>query len=263
MSTGIAEVDTRAGRAAAHPEISAAEWAVREELAACYRLISDFGWDDLTANHMTARVPGEPGAFLINPYGLLFEEVTASNLVKIGPEGEILSPTEHRINRTGFVIHSAVHQARHDAECVIHLHTKDGVAVSMTEGGILPFNQTAMAIYQDIAYHEYEGVALNLEERERIAADLGDRNMMLLYNHGTLTLGRSVGEAFIRNYLLEWACQTQVRALSTGRPLHDADPAVVAGVSAGMDAAAMASYASLAWAGLLRRVRRTHPDFAD
>jgi ribulose-5-phosphate 4-epimerase/fuculose-1-phosphate aldolase len=241
--------------------ISADEWEVRRQLAACYRLAAAFGWDDLIANHMTARVPGEPHAFLINPYGLLFEEVTASNLVKIGAEGEPLEPTPYLVNRTGFVIHSAVHQAREDAECVIHLHTRDGVAVSMTHGGLLPLNQTAMAIYRDVAFHEYEGLALNLEERERIAADLGSRNLMLLYNHGTLSLGRSIAEAFTRTYLFEWACQVQVKALSTGQTLHKADPGVVDAVSAGMDAAAMASYAELTWRALMRRVERDHPDF--
>jgi ribulose-5-phosphate 4-epimerase/fuculose-1-phosphate aldolase len=244
-------------------EISEAEWAVRRDLAACYRLVAMNGWDDLVANHLTARVPGEPDAFLINPFGMLFEEVTASSLIKIGPDGEILSPTEYGVNRTGFVIHSAVHQARGaDAECVIHLHTRDGVAVSMTETGLSPLNQTAMTICEDIAFHEYEGVALDLAERERLAADLGDKHLMLLRNHGILAIGRSVGEAFVRTYLLQWACNAQVKALSTGQPLHHADPAVVKGVAGHMTPEGSASFAqNLAWPALLRKVERVAPDY--
>ena len=241
--------------------MSDAEWATRCDLAACYRLVAMNGWDDLLANHLTARVPDEPHVFLINPFGLMFDEVTASNLVKIGPDGEPLAPTEYAVNRTGFVIHSAVHEARPDANCVIHLHTRDGVAVSMTEPGLLPLNQTAMAIDQDIAVHEYEGVALDLAERDRIAADLGDKNLMLLRNHGTLTVGRTVGEAFLRTYFLEWACTVQVRALATGQPLHDADPVVVSAVRGHLDPSAMASYSDLVWRALLRRVARRDPDY--
>jgi ribulose-5-phosphate 4-epimerase/fuculose-1-phosphate aldolase len=240
--------------------MSAGEWATRRDLAACYRLVAMNGWDDLLANHLTARVPDEPGAFLINPFGLMFDEVTASNLVKIGPDGEPLSPTEYAVNRTGFVIHSAIHEARPDANCVIHLHTRDGVAVAMTETGVLPLNQTAMAIDHDIAFHEYEGVALDLGERDRITSDLGDKHIMLLRNHGTLTLGRTVGEAFLRTYLLEWACSVQVRALATGQPLHDADDQVVAAVRQHLDPSAMASYSNLVWSALLRRVERHEPD---
>lgn len=241
--------------------MSDAEWATRCDLAACYRLVAMNGWDDLLANHMTARVPGEPHAFLINPFGLMFDEVTASNLVKIGPDGDPLVPTEHAVNRTGFVIHSAVHEARPDANCVIHLHTRDGVAVSMTEGGVLPLNQTAMAIDQDVAVHEYEGVALDLDERARIADDLGDKNLMLLRNHGTLSVGRTIGEAYLRTYLLEWACSVQVRALATGQVLHEADPAVVDSVRRHLDPPAMASYSDLVWKALVRRVTRLEPGF--
>jgi ribulose-5-phosphate 4-epimerase/fuculose-1-phosphate aldolase len=253
-------VVTEAPPAPAH--MSDAEWAVRCDLAAAYRLVAMYGWDDLVANHLTARVPGEPGAFLINPFGLLFEEVTASNLVKIGPDGEPLHPTDHGVNRTGFIIHGAIHQARQDAHCVIHLHTRDGVAVSMTETGLLPLNQTAMAIHHDVAFHEYEGLALNMEERERIAADLGDKHLMLLRNHGTLTLGRTVAEAFVRTYLLEWACQVQVKALATSQPLHAADPAVISSVEQALDGDGLSQYAELSWAALRRKVQREQPDHA-
>lgn len=199
--------------------MSPAEWTVRVDLAACYRLVAYYGWTDSIATHISARIPGED-AFLLNPYGLLFEEVTASNLVKIDLAGNILSPTEHSINPAGFVVHSAVHEARHDIGCVIHLHTDDGVAVSCLEEGLLPLNQTAMLLAENIAYHDYEGVALDLDERKRLGSDLGLRQMMILRNHGTLTVGHNVAEAFLRMYLLERACSIQVRALGMGRPLR-------------------------------------------
>jgi ribulose-5-phosphate 4-epimerase/fuculose-1-phosphate aldolase len=242
--------------------ISDAEMAVRRDLAACYRLVAMKGWDDLVANHLTARVPGEPDAFLINPFGMLFEEVTASNLVKINLAGEILTPTPFGINKTGFVIHSAVHEARPDAACVIHLHSPDGVAVSMVEGGLLPLNQTAMMIAHDIAFHEYEGVALDLAERARLAADLGTKHLMLLRNHGILTLGTSVGEAFARAYFLEWACNVQVRAFSMRQPLHHASPEVVQSVAGGFGPQMSAAYAEqLLWPAMLRKVERDAPDY--
>lgn len=252
-----------ADRASQPAPISDEEWALRRDLAACYRLVAMYGWDDVIANHITARVPGEDGAFLINPFGLLFEEVTASNLVKIGADGELLSPSPHGVNRTGFVIHGAIHEARPDANCVIHLHTPDGVAVSMTETSLLPLNQTAMAIHHDIALHEYEGVALDLAERERLAADLGDKHLMLLRNHGTLTLGATVGEAFSRTYFLEWACAVQVKALSTGQPIHHAAADVVTSVENYMDTDSMAHYAALAWPALRRKLDREQPDYTD
>lgn len=243
--------------------MSEAEWKARRDLAACYRLVAIHGWTDLIANHLTLRVPGEPGAFLINPFGLLFEEVTASSLVKIDLDGNVLAPTEYEVNRTGFVIHSAIHAARHDANCVIHLHSRAGVAVSMLETGLLPLNQTAMAIYHDIATHEFEGVALNLEERERLAADLGDKHLMLLRNHGILTVGRTVGETFLRTYYLEWACDVQLRAMATGQPLHAADPAVVASVAPFGGPEAMAQFGEgLLWPTLLRKLDRECPDYA-
>jgi len=245
------------------PDVSPAEWAVRRDLAACYRLVAMAGWDDLLANHMTVRVPGEPGAFLINPFGLMFDEVTASSLVKIGLDGEVLAPTEHAVNRTGFVIHSAIHQARADANCVIHLHSRAGVAVSMQEGGLLPLNQTAMAICDDISFHEYEGVALDLDERERFAADLGDKHLMILRNHGILAIGRTVAEAFLRTYYLEWSCDVQLRALATGQRVHDADPLVVASVAPYGAPPAIAEFSQLVWTALLRRVARTQPDYAS
>jgi ribulose-5-phosphate 4-epimerase/fuculose-1-phosphate aldolase len=245
-------------------EAAAEEAQIRRDLAACYRLIALFGWDDLVANHISARLPGPNEVFLINPYGMLFEEITASSLVKINAEGEILAPTAYPVNPAGFVIHSAVHQVREDAGCVIHLHTKDGVAVSMLEGGLLPLNQTAMVIADDIAFHEYEGVAVDLDERGRLQADLGDKNLMILRNHGTLTVGRSVAEAFVRTYFLEWACTVQVRALSMGGTLHPVSPEVVAKVSQRMQPGSMDAFSrQLVWPALLRKLERSNPGFAD
>lgn len=200
-------------------DMSPAEWAVRLDLAACYRLAALYGWADALATHFSARVPGEE-AFLLNPYGLFFEEVTASNLVKVDLDGNILRKTEHTINPAGFVIHSAIHGARADAGCVMHLHTVNGVAVSCLSEGLLPISQTAMLIADRIAFHDYEGVALEEDERPRLARDLGDFHIMILRNHGTLTLGEDVAAAFLRMHTLERACAIQMRVLAAGRPIE-------------------------------------------
>jgi ribulose-5-phosphate 4-epimerase/fuculose-1-phosphate aldolase len=244
-------------------DAAAIEAQTRRDLAACYRLIAHFGWDDLVATHISARLPGKD-VFLINPFGVLFEEITASSLVKINGEGEILAPTPHRINQAAFVIHSAVHQAREDAGCVIHLHTLDGVAVSMLEEGLLPLNQTAMIVARRMAFHEYEGVANELDERERLQADLGDKNLMMLRNHGTLMVGRTIPEAFQRAYYLERSCTMQIRALSTGRPLHQASEASIAAVEAQTDPSKPSIIArEIMWPALLRKVERMDPSYAD
>ncbi|MFT3802607.1 MAG: class II aldolase/adducin family protein [Burkholderiaceae bacterium] len=192
------------------------EWDVRVQLAACYRLVALHGWDDLIFTHLSARVPGPDHHFLINPYGLMFDEVTASNLVKIDLDGNVLLDTGYGINKAGFVIHGAVHEAREDAMAVLHTHTEAGMAVSSQKWGLLPLNQTAMAFMHDMAYHDYEGIALELDERARLVADLGEKNNMILRNHGLLTVGRSVGEAFVRMFFLEKACAAQIAALTAG-----------------------------------------------
>ena len=207
------------------------ELAIRHDLAACYRLVALYGWDDFTGTHISARVPGEEEAFLINPYGMFFDEITASSLIKINLDGEILEPTPHPINPAGFVIHSAIHMARQDAGCVIHLHTPAGMAVSALEEGLLPLSQNAMLVMSELAFHDYEGVATNMEERVRLQRDLGEKNLMFLRNHGTLAVGRTVREAFRSIANLETACATQIAALSMGRKLHFPDPEVVAGSS--------------------------------
>jgi ribulose-5-phosphate 4-epimerase/fuculose-1-phosphate aldolase len=243
-------------------ERDAVETYVRRDLAACYRLMALFGWDDLTATHISARLPGPKDTFLINPFGLLFEEITASSLIKINADGEILEPTPYSVNTAGFVIHSAVHMARPDAGCVIHLHTTDGMAVSALEEGLLPLNQTAMIVAGDVAFHEYEGVANDVDERARLQADLGAKNIMLLRNHGTLALGGTVGQAFSRIYFLERACAAQVKTLSMGRPLHMADPGVVAKVAQQVSGESIARISeTLTWPAMLRKLDRVCPDY--
>ena len=194
-------------------QVTAEEWAIRQDLAAAYRLVAHYGWDDMVFTHLSARVPGPDEHFLLNPFGFQFSEVTASNLVKVDTEGNIVLNNGYDVNAAGFTIHSAVHMARHDAHAVMHLHTDAGVAVSSMEEGLLPISQHALFVYHDMTYHDWEGVALDLEERERVVADLGDHNVMLLRNHGTLAAGASVAGCFMRLYYLERACKIQVGAM--------------------------------------------------
>ena len=201
---------------------SDAEWQARVELAAAYRLTDHFGMTTLIYNHITARVPGMEDQFLINEYGLGYEEVAASNLVKIDMDGNILEEGEHRINFTGYVIHSAIHGARHDVGCVMHTHTPYGMAVSALEEGLLPLQQEAYQFHECVSYHEFEGVAVDVDERERLVTDLGGNNAMVLRNHGLLTVGRSVAEAWVRMWQLELACKIQVLAQSTGQAIRQA-----------------------------------------
>ncbi len=199
--------------------VSPAEWAARVELAAAYRLTELYGMTEMTANHISCRVPGEEGHFLINPYGLLYEQVTASSLIKIDLDGNIVfNATEYGVNRAGFVIHSAIHAARHDVDCVAHTHTPAGMAVSAMECGLLPIAQTTMR-FLHVAYHDFEGIADDEGERERLVADLGNDNAMILRNHGLLVCGRSVGDAFNLLFRMERSCQTQIMALSCNTKL--------------------------------------------
>jgi ribulose-5-phosphate 4-epimerase/fuculose-1-phosphate aldolase len=253
-----------AGAPAKATTAPATEAELRRHLAAAYRLAAHFGWDDLVANHFSARVPGPDDVFLINPYGLLFEEITASSLIKVDRRGERLDASDYGINPAGFVIHSAIHEARPEAVCVMHLHTRDGVAVSATERGILPLNQTAITLFQDIAFHDYEGIATNLEERARLQKDLGRKNNMILRNHGTLTLGESVGSAFYRMYALEWVCNVQVRTLGMNIGVADAPDAAIQAVQGLIDKRfTERASADLIWPALLRKVERLYPDYAD
>ena len=200
--------------------VSKEEWETRQDLAAFYRTIPYFGWDDLIFTHISAKVPETDDEFLINPYGFLFDEITASNLVKVNLKGKILSDTNNFINPAGFTIHSAIHESREDAHCIVHLHSNDGVAVASLKDGLLPLSQTGMLVRSQIAYHDYEGVALFEEEKERLVKDLGDARLMILRNHGTLALGKNVAEAFTNIYFLEKACSYQVRALSGNLELN-------------------------------------------
>jgi len=241
--------------------VSAEEWRVRCDLAALYRVVAQHGWDDLIYTHLSARVPGPEHHFLINPFGMMFEEITASSLVKVDLDGHIVMDTPYQANAAGFTIHSAVHMAREDALCVMHLHTVDGVAVASQEQGLLPLSQHALSVYGSLAYHDYEGVALDLDERERIVANLGDKHCMLLRNHGTLTVGKSVADAYMAMFFLEKACSIQVRALAGGGGWTHPGADVVEKVAGQSVSLFDGSAGSLAWPAVLRRLERADPDF--
>jgi len=238
-------------------EVSAAEWQARVELAACYRLVDLFGMTDLTYNHITSRVPGEEGHLLINLYGLLYKEITASSLVKIDLDGNIVwkPETDYTYNRSGFVIHAAVHRARPDVGCVIHTHTRAGMAVSCMAEGVLPITQTSMRFYNHIGYHDYEGPAIDLDEQERLVRDLGPHNALVLRNHGLLTCGRTVAEAFNLMYHLELACRAQVDAMAAGASLIVPDGEVVAHTAHLYQPGTRRPYGILEWPAMLRLLK--------
>jgi ribulose-5-phosphate 4-epimerase/fuculose-1-phosphate aldolase len=241
-------------------KVSAEEWQVRVDLAALYRLVALYGWDDMIYTHISARVPGPDHHFLINPYGMFFEEITASSLVKIDLTGAVLQETPYFVNAAGFTIHSAIHAARDDALFVMHLHSDQGVAVSAQEEGLLPLSQTALACLPRLAYHDYEGIALNPDEKERLVADLGDKTMMLLRNHGTLAVGGSAADCWTTMFFLERACKMQVMALTVGREnvriasqaSQDEVRKQIAGGRVG---------GALAWPGCLRLLDRKSPGY--
>src|SRR5262245_34972209 len=244
-------------------DMTEAERNQRVDLAACYRLVALFGWDDLVDTHISARVPGPEHHFLINPYGLMFEEITASSLVKVDLGGNLLSKTDYNINPAGFTIHSAIHEVREDAGCVLHLHTPDGTAVSSCPEGLLPLNQTAQLVTHDLAYHDYEGIALDHDERPRLQRDLGNKNHMLLRNHGTLTVGRSVASAFERIYHLERACSMQVRTRALGTPVHPVEEIAIeknTELLSNRDRAELRA-TNLVWPPLLRKLDRVNPGY--
>jgi len=246
---------------AVRSQVTAAEWETRVDLAASYRLVAMHGWDDLVFTHLTARVSGSDHHFLINPYGVLFEEVTASSLVKVDLGGNKVLASPYEINPAGFVIHSAVHAARADAQCVMHLHTDAGVAVSAQKQGLLPVSQNALFPLAGLAYHDYEGVALREEEKARLVRDLGQSTFMILRNHGTLTVGASVADAFLAMFVLERACRIQVLAQSGGAELLRVPEAILAGIAAQGQAVTRGLGGQLAWPGLLRRLDRTDSSY--
>ena len=238
------------------------EWAIRVDLAAAYRMVAHYGWDDLIFTHLSARVPGPEHHFLLNPYQLMFEEVTASSLVKVDVHGNPVDPTPFITNPAGFTIHSAIHLAREDAQAVMHLHTPAGQAVSAHEEGLLPLTQTAMLVRGDLAFHDYEGVATDLEERERLVADLGSKGGMILRNHGTLAVGSTVGECFVKLYFIERACQAQIMALSAADKCNS-PPQGTPELAAEQGAMGLKVAANLlAWPALKRKAYRLDPSFA-
>jgi len=241
--------------------VSAEEWDTRVNLAACYRLAAHFRMTDMIYTHISARVPGPEHHFLINAFGLLWDEITASTLVKVTLDGETVEdPTGNRINRAGYVIHSAVHRARPDVNCVIHTHTAAGIAVSAQEDGLLPVSQHAMRFTNKLAYHDYEGLALDLDEQQRLVRDLGDRKAMILRNHGLLTCGSSIYEAFDLMYYLERACQTQISAMAGGAKLR-VPPAVVAEKVAGQFQGLPYKARRPEWKALLRMLDKTDSSY--
>ena len=244
-------------------QVSAEEWAIRVDLAACYRLIAMYGWDDLIFTHISARVPGPDEHFLINAYGMLFEEITASSLIKVDLAGDKVLDSPYPVNPAGFVIHSAVHEARADVGCVLHTHTRAGVAVSAQADGLQPISQISLFPYASLGYHDYEGLALNEDEKPRLVADLGNNNALILRNHGLLTTGATIADAFLMMYALETACQTQIMAQSAGSDLVQVPQPIVDGIQAQAEQVTKGLMGQLAWPGLLRKLDRLDASFRD
>jgi ribulose-5-phosphate 4-epimerase/fuculose-1-phosphate aldolase len=240
---------------------AAGEWQQRVDLAACYRLVAEYGWDDLVFTHISARIPGPEHHFLINPYGMLFSEITASSLVKVDLQGHKLDGSPHDVNPAGFTIHSAVHAAREDAMCVLHTHSVNGVAVSAQDQGVLPLSQHSIFVLASLAYHDYEGVALVEDQKARLVHDLGNKRYLMLRNHGLLTVGRTVAEAFVAMYMLESTCMIQVRAQAGGGGLRRIPSPILDGAQAQWDAVTRGTGGGLAWPALLRRLDRMDPSF--
>ncbi len=244
-------------------QVSREEWDTRVNLAACYRLMAGFGMIEMVANHISARVPGTDNQFLINPYGMLYEEMTASSMIRIDIDGKVLfNDTDYDVNEAGYVIHSAIHGARHDVDCIIHTHTLAGMAVSAMKCGILPIAQSSMR-FSDIAYHDYEGVALRLEERERLVQNLGNREAMVLRNHGLLTVAPSIPECFNNMYRLERACQLQVTALSCNTELQMPPGEVVKYSNQQMQSGVRRRYGLLEWPAMLRKLDRVDTSYKN
>ena len=241
-------------------QVSADEWQLRCDLAAAYRLVALHGWSDLVFTHLSARLPGPEHNFLINPYGLLFDEITASSLVRVDGQGNKLQDSPFPVNPAGFTIHSAVHEVRDDAQCVMHVHTRAGVAVSAQQCGVLPISQQSTFVLASLAYHDYEGVAFRADEKPRLQADLGDRNFLCLRNHGLLTVGRSVADAFLAMYTFENACQIQISA-QAGGALIEVDPAIVAGTAQAMKVQTGGLGGAFVWPAMLRRLERIDPGY--
>lgn len=240
--------------------VSPEEWQLRVDLAACYRLVALYGWSDLVFTHISARLPGPEHHFLINPYGLMFDEITASSLVKVDMQCNKLMDSLFPVNPAGFVIHSAVHEAREDVQCVLHTHTRAGVAVSAQKNGVLPISQQSTFVLASLAYHDYEGVAFRPDEKPRLQADLGAANFLMLRNHGLLTCGPTIADAFLAMYTFEAACKIQIDAQAGGE-LTEVDPRIVQGVAEAMKVQTGGLGGQFVWPALLRRLDRTDPGY--
>ncbi len=246
-----------------HEQVSAEEWRVRQDLAALYRLVAMHGWDDLVFTHITARVPGPDHHFLINPYGMLFETVTASNLVKVDLAGNKIIETPFPVNPAGYTIHSAIHEVRENAKCVMHLHTRAGVAVSAQKGGLLPISQQASVALGSLAYHDYEGIALNPDEKVRLQNDLGDKTAMILRNHGTLVAAPSIADAWLFMYNLETACQIQIAAQAGGADLILLSQEMTELNCAVLGEATAGQGGQIAWAAMVDKINRRDPSYRE
>lgn len=252
----------RAGDGRTRNRVSEEEWTKRVQLAACYRLAAHFRWTDLIFTHISARAHAVEEHFLLNPFGLLFEEVTASNLIKVDLDGNLLDETKSEMHQAGFVIHSAIHGARPDVDCVIHTHTAAGMAVAAQKAGLLPLSQHAQLFYERVAYHDYEGLAVDVTERERLVKDLGDKPVMILRNHGLLAAGRSIPEAFSLMFNLQMACEAQIAAMSGNAELN-IPPAHVSRHTAALAQAADSPFGWKEWPALLRLLDRSDPTYKD
>ena len=237
------------------------EWDQRVALAATYRLVARFGWDDLIFTHLSARVPGSDHNYLINPYGMTFDEITASSLVKVDLDGNKVLESSYDINPAGFTIHSAIHAAREDANCVLHVHSVNGTAVSAQEGGVLPVSQQSIFVLASLAYHDYEGVALREDEKARLVRDLGEKNFFMLRNHGLITVAGDVPDAFLLMYTFESACMIQLRAQAGGGKLVAVDPQIIATAQQQAATVTAAAGGALAWPALLRKLDRIDPSY--
>ncbi len=250
------------GTPSVQSQVSAEEWKLRVDLAACYRLVALYGWSDLVFTHISARIPGPEHHFLINPYGLMFDEITASSLVKVDQQCNKLIDSPYPVNPAGFVIHSAVHEVRENAGCVLHTHTRAGVAVSAQKAGILPLSQQSTFVLASLAYHDYEGVAFREEEKPRLQADLGQANFLVLRNHGLLTVGKTIADAFLSMYTFEATCQIQIGAQAGGELTH-VHPQIVHGVGEAMRVQTGGLGGSFVWPALIRKLNRIDPSYQE
>ena len=241
--------------------VSTEEWQLRVDLAACYRLVALYGWSDLIFTHISARIPGPEHHFLINPYGLMFDEITASNLVKVDMQCNKIIESPYPVNPAGFVIHSSVHAAREDVQCVLHTHTRAGVAVSAQKNGVLPISQQSTFVLASLAYHGYEGVAFRDEEKPRLQADLGEANFLMLRNHGLLTCGKTIADAFLAMYTFEAACKIQIDAQAGGGELTQVHPQILTGVAQAMKVQTGGLGGAFVWPSLIRKLDRTDPSY--